>query len=147
MDIKKLTTTYWEQALQDIRNAKKFHKSAVYQKSAYLSVQSAMNALTSICFAYKNYQLPAYQLVELLQICCQYNTNFQEVYDNCRIMDSIHELSPFIDAKKQGNFINKNISQKLLENGVPIIRFCYNFIRKENIMPLEWKTILFCKFL
>lgn len=92
----------WAQAQEDLQESKQRIKEAP-DASCLLSMQCAINALSSIPEAQGRFQLPTYSSVEMLDVCLQYAPELEALRNSCYVLDGL------LERDVMGNAQQKNI--------------------------------------
>ncbi|HUJ75064.1 MAG TPA: hypothetical protein VL359_09405 [bacterium] len=85
----------WLQSVTDYRSAQKRRRQRAYLESAYLSFQSALNALSAVCHAHRRYQIPNFSTVQLAALCEEFDARFADVREACAALEKVQDYSPF----------------------------------------------------
>ncbi len=85
---------YWEQSRQDHKEARRRLRRGAYLESGYVSLQAAVNGLAAVCYLHGHFQLPLSSPTELLALCREADTRFEELHDACHALEeaSGHDL-------------------------------------------------------
>ncbi|MGA1598224.1 MAG: hypothetical protein ACO4AU_04180 [bacterium] len=92
----------WEQAQDDLQQARERIKKAP-DASCLLSMQGAINALSSLPESQGIFQLPSYSVVEMLDVCVPMAADLEAIRNRCYVLDGL------LERDVMGNAQQKNI--------------------------------------
>jgi hypothetical protein len=121
---------FWEQAILDGRSARDKHKASAHLESGYLSFQSALNALTAVCYLNGRFQLPNFSAVQMAGLCAEVDGSFDAIGEACAALDAVQQHSPF-DAKADPAAL-ANLSRESLAHGAHIVAAVRTYLKERR---------------
>ncbi len=89
----------WQQSLADLRSARRKLRQRALLDAGYLSLQTAVNALATVCRLQGLFQIPHHSLSDLIGLCCEADPRFEALRDVPAVLDEVLLKSPFAPAE------------------------------------------------
>jgi len=89
---------FWLQSQDDLKLARRHLRRRSYHDGSFLSMQAALNALSTVCRLHGHFMPPQHGLREMLGLCGQCDPRFDAVLAGEAALDTVPERNPFAPA-------------------------------------------------
>jgi HEPN domain-containing protein len=86
---------FWEQSEADLKSAWQRWKAKAYLDSSFLSLQAALNALSTVCYLNGQVRIPNFSAVQLGSLCRELDPRFAAVEEACRELETVQGKNPY----------------------------------------------------
>lgn len=132
----RLARVHYVQCKADIKQAKTFLKNNEAEKCILMSVQAAMNCLSSVCLSDQRIQNPCYNLSDMLKICIGLSAEFESLKPECDALDAIQDFKLFKHHVRGGKNINPETMRGFFDNARRIISVSTRIIRRQKLFKI-----------
>lgn len=121
---------YLEQSRADLKSARGQVRDRQYLSGAYLCLQAALNALTSVCFFNGVARVPNHGALALLAACKEADPVFSAPEEACAELEAVQGRSPYGSERDEAE--EKELARACQAHGRAVVKAAERYLKKNR---------------
>jgi len=127
---KELADQWFKRAGDDLLWAKFSLKNKFFGGACFLSQQIAEKTLKAYLFSQEKKLLKTHNLIQLLKFAKDCDSEFNQMFENCKILNSYYTDTRYPDIWDYDRFNNQKLAQEAIHSAEELLKFTQNKLCK-----------------